>query len=325
MANRRLVFRRWVGVGLVLATLSVAYVSLRGGSLQRPVSDPAGMKWISSGRFLMGTDSTESWPEERPSRLVSVEGFWIDETEVTVAQFRRFVEATHYVTTAELPPSLPSSDGSRVIPPGSLVFTPTAQPVPLDDFSAWWTWTPGASWNHPEGPGSGIEGRDEHPVVQVSWDDAKAYAKWAGKRLPTEAEWEMAARGGLSSKPFVWGDEAPGANGRWQANLWQGPFPSRNIKADGFDRTAPVKSFSANDFGLYDMAGNVWEWCEDLFDPGRNPSERVQRGGSFLCNGDYCSRYRPESRVGCSPDTGASHVGFRCVMNGQATDQHPSR
>ncbi len=325
MTNRRPVYARAVGMVLVLAALGITYRPLRDASPQKPTSNPPGMKWIPGGRFVMGTDSVDAWPEERPARRVVVEGFWIDETEVTVAEFRRFVETTHYVTTAELPPTLPSSDRSRSIPPGSLVFNPTARPVPLDDFSAWWTWTPGASWNRPEGPGSGIEGREDHPVVQVSWDDAQAYAKWAGKRLPTEAEWEMAARGGLISKPFVWGDAEPGADGRWQANLWQGQFPYRNGEADGFDRTAPVKSFPPNNFGLYDMAGNVWEWCEDQFDPDRDPSERVQRGGSFLCNADYCSRYRPESRSGCSPDTGSSHVGFRCVMSPPPSDRRSSR
>ena len=325
MTNRRLIIRRSVGLVPILVALGVGYFSLRGASSRKPSPDPPGMKWIPGGQFLMGTDSTDAWPEERPAHPVKVEGFWIDEAEVTVEQFRRFIEETHYVTTAELPPNLPSSDRPRTIPPGSLVFTPTARPVPLDDFSAWWAWTPGASWKHPEGPGSDIEGREDHPVVQVSWDDANAYANWAGKRLPTEAEWEMAARGGLRSKPFVWGEAEPGADGRWQANLWQGQFPYRNAKADGFERTSPVKSFPANGFGLFDMAGNVWEWCEDRFDPGRDASERVQRGGSFLCNGDYCSRYRPESRIGCSPDTGASHIGFRCARSASLAEAPPKR
>jgi formylglycine-generating enzyme required for sulfatase activity len=273
----------------------------------------------------------------------------MDESEVTNAQFRIFVEATGHVTTAEkkpdweemrkhLPPGTQKPPESKLVP-GSMVFTPPKGKVNLKDFSSWWQWTPGASWKRPEGPGSTIEGRDDHPVVHVSWDDAVAYAKWAGKRLPTEAEWEFAARGGLKDKPYVWGDERPGPT---HANLWQGKFPHDNTRADGWERTAPVKSYSPNAFGLYDMAGNVWEWCSDLyhrdlyeqrqgkgvvlnpqgptrsFDP-RHPfgPSRVQRGGSFLCNDSYCSRYRPSARHGCSPDSGMSHVGFRCARSAE--------
>jgi formylglycine-generating enzyme required for sulfatase activity len=216
--------------------------------------------------------------------------------------------------------------------------------VPLDDPSKWWKWTPGADWKHPEGPNSNIVGKDDHPVVHVSWDDAVAYAQWAGKRLPTEAEWEFAARGGLLDKPYVWGDE-PYSQSNPQANIWQGDFPYRNTAVDGFERTAPVKSYPPNGYGLYDMAGNVWEWCADryradyyraisggdivdnpqgpsvAFDP-RNPraDSRSQRGGSFLCSDEYCSRYRPSARHGCSPDTGMSHVGFRCVKSKSSQD-----
>jgi sulfatase modifying factor 1 len=208
----------------------------------------------------------------------------------------------------------------------------------------------GANWRHPEGPGSSIDGKEDHPVVHVSWDDAVAYAKWAGKRLPTEAEWEFAARGGLDGKPYAWGDEPPGRGGKWRANIWQGNFPYQNRAEDGYERTAPVKSYQPNGYGLYDMAGNVWEWCSDFycpdlyrlragqgvvvnptgpassFDP-RNPfgSSRVQRGGSFLCCDSYCSRYRPSARHGCPPDTGMSHVGFRCVMTPDRQQEHSTK
>jgi sulfatase modifying factor 1 len=309
---------------------------------------PPGMVWIAGGEFMMGTDAPSGWPDEKPAHRVRVDGFAIDATEVTNAEFRAFVEATSYVTTAEKPPSLedvmsqvpPGTPPPRPedLVPGALVFTPPSGRVDLQDFSQWWRWAPGASWRHPEGPGSTIEGRDDHPVVQVSWDDAVAFARWAGKRLPTEAEWEFAARGGLEGKPFVWGDEPP-TRSPGLANIWQGEFPHQNSAMDGFARTAPVRSFPPNGSGLYDMAGNVWEWCADWYERelyGRragggvvvNPTgperskdparpftpQRVQRGGSFLCNDSYCSRYRPSARHGCSPDTGMSHVGFRCAM-----------
>jgi formylglycine-generating enzyme required for sulfatase activity len=314
-----------------------------------PGEAPPGMVWIPGGAFTMGTDSDVGWPEEKPAHRVRVDGFWMDAAEVTNAQFQQFVEATGYVTTAEkppavaeilqqLPPGTPPPAKEKLVP-GSLVFSPTAKPVSLQDYSQWWKWTPGACWRHPEGPESNINDRTNHPVVQVSWDDAVAYARWAGKRLPTEAEWEFAARGGLEGKPYVWGDDPPGADGKWQANIWQGEFPFKNTKEDGFERTAPVKSYAPNGYGLYDMAGNVWEWCSDFYradlyrtragkkeivnptgptdsyDP-RNPygTSRVQKGGSFLCSDSYCTRYRPSARHGCTPDTGMSHVGFRCVM-----------
>jgi formylglycine-generating enzyme required for sulfatase activity len=313
-------------------------------------SAPPGMVWVPGGEFTMGTDSDLGWPDEKPAHRVKVDGFWMDSTEVSNAQFRQFVEATGYVTTAEkpvdaeailrqLPPGTPAPPKENLAP-GSLVFTPTTGAVKLNDFSQWWKWTPGACWKHPEGPGNSTEGKDDHPVVHVSWDDAVAYARWAGKRLPTEAEWEYAARGGLDKKPYVWGDEKPGAGGKWQCNIWQGEFPFKNAALDGFERTAPVKSYPPNGYGLHDMAGNVWEWCADWYDRGlyrrragqglvvnpagpeksSNPArpftpERVQRGGSFLCNDAYCTRYRPSARHGCSPDTGMSHVGFRCVQS----------
>ena len=300
----------------------------------------------------MGTDDVSSFPNERPAHRVHVEGFWIDQHDVTNTEFANFVEATGYVTTAErksdweelkkeLPPGTPKPDDGMLVA-GSLVFRPTARLVPLDDLSAWWRWVPGACWRHPEGPGSSIEGRENHPVVQVSWNDAIAYAKWASKRLPTEAEWEFAARGGLEGKRYVWGDEfRPG--GKNMANTWQGIFPVRDTGADGFVGTSPVGSFPANAYGLYDMAGNVWQWCSDWYrvdayieaasqnvcrDPA-GPAEsydpadpyapkRVVKGGSFLCNPDYCESYRPSARRGTPPDTGSSHTGFRCVISGDS-------
>ena len=256
-----------------------------------------------------------------------LDGFWIDVTEVTNAQFLRFVEATGYVTQAErpvdweqlrkeLPPDTPKPPEERLAP-GSLVFTPPEHPIPLSDYSAWWQWVPGGNWRHPEGPSSSIEGKETHPVVQVSWEDAVAYARWAGKRLPTEAEWEFAARGGLIGKKYAWGDVfQPGATPL--ANTWQGRFPDMNTGEDGFPRTAPARSFPPNGYGLYDMIGNVWEWCGDWYRPDAyerdngpdvvvNPTgpvasfnpdrpyqqERVTRGGSFLCSANYCSNYRP--------------------------------
>jgi formylglycine-generating enzyme required for sulfatase activity len=309
-----------------------------------------GMIRIPEGTFVMGTDDISSFPNERPTHQVHVAEFRIDDHDVTNAEFAKFVEVTGYVTTAErkpdweelkkeLPPGTPKPDDSKLVA-GSLVFTPTARPVPLNDLSAWWCWVPGASWRHPEGPGSSIEGRENHPVVQVSWYDAVAYAKWAGKRLPTEAEWEFAARGGLEGKRYAWGNVfRPG--GKYMANTWQGLFPVSNSTEDGFTGTSPVKAFPPNGYGLYDMAGNVWQWCSDWYrvdafaelasknvcrDPA-GPSEswdpadpytpkRVVKGGSFLCNPSYCESYRPSARRGTPPDTGSSHTGFRCVVSG---------
>jgi sulfatase modifying factor 1 len=313
---------------------------------------PPGTVWIPGGTFLMGTNDKESFPNERPAHFVEVQGFWMDEHDVTNAEFSKFVEATGYVTTAEhkivwedlkkeLPPGTSKPD-ETALAPGALVFTPTSGPVPLNDLSVWWRWVHGANWRHPEGPASSIQGRENHPVVQVSWHDAVAYAQWAGRRLPTEAEWEFAARGGLESKRYVWGDDfRPG--GRYMANTWQGVFPVRDSGEDGFVGTSPVCSFPANGYGLYDMAGNVWQWCSDWYrvdthieaasknvcrDPG-GPAEsydpadpyapkRVVKGGSFLCNPSYCESYRPSSRRGTPPDTGSSHTGFRCVISGES-------
>ncbi|MBY0522924.1 MAG: formylglycine-generating enzyme family protein [Gemmataceae bacterium] len=338
---------------LVLATFGLAAIAFAATfAVTKLISTrgngPPGMVWVPGGEFTMGTDSELGWPDEKPAHRVRVDGFWMDETEVTNQQFKAFVDATGYATTAEKAPVL--EDIMRQVPPGtepppkemlvpgSMVFLPTAGPVDTRNFAQWWHWTPGASWRCPEGPGSSINGKLDHPVVHVSWDDAVAYAQWAGKRLPSEAEWEFAARGGLDGKPYVWGDDKPGASGKWQCNIWQGEFPWNNTAADGHVHTAPVKSYPPNGFGLYDTAGNVWEWCADWYQrdlypqragkgvivnptvPERSvdPSRpfmplRVQRGGSFLCNDSYCSRYRPSARHGCSPDTGMAHVGFRCV------------
>jgi formylglycine-generating enzyme len=336
---------------LLLGLLAVGAFATTFGviKLRQRQAVPTGMVWIPGGEFTMGSERSDARADERPSHRVRVDGFWMDATEVTNADFRNFVEATGYITTAEKPPDVAeimsqmppgtAPPAKENLVPGSLVFTPTEHAVPLDDIRQWWKWTPGADWRHPEGPDSSIDGKDDHPVVQVSWDDARQYAAWAGKRLATEAEWEFAARGGMDAKAFVWGDE-PLSDIKPQANVWQGTFPCENLATDAFARTAPVKSFPANGYGLFDMAGNVWEWCNDWyavdayarragdqvvvnprgprqsFDPRRlEMQQRVQRGGSFLCHAAYCSSYRPSARMGCAPDTGMSHVGFRCVMD----------
>jgi formylglycine-generating enzyme required for sulfatase activity len=314
---------------------------------------PAGMKWIPAGKFIMGTDDPKSMPNERPAHAVQLDGFWIDETCVTNAQFAKFIEATHYVTTAEkpvnwdelkkqVPPGTPKPP-DEALKPGSLVFTPPDHAVDLTNMANWWTWTHGADWRHPQGPGSSIDGKDDLPVVQISFDDAAAYAKWAGKQLPTEAQWEYAARGGKPNTRYFWGDDFKPA-GKFMANTFTGEFPFHNTAADGFAGVAPVKSFPANGYGLYDMAGNVWQWTADLyradahvqsksqaneqgccvnptgplapFDPAalvHQTPERVIKGGSYLCNASYCESYRPPARRGTPPDTGSEHVGFRCV------------
>lgn len=314
-----------------------------------PARKTDGMVLIPAGQFTMGSDAQDAWPSEKPAHRVSVRSFWIDSTEVTNGQFAEFVRATGYVTTAErpvdweelkkqLPPNTPKPPEEN-LQPGSIVFTPPDHAVPWDSIDRWWTWTPGASWRHPQGPASSIEGKDTLPVVQVSWEDAAAYATWAGKRLPTEAEWEFAARGGLDGAHFVWGDEQYSET-HPQCNAWQGDFPWRNTAQDGFPRVAPVKSFKHNGYGLFDMAGNVWEWCQDWYRPDAyqhaagsttapvsnpcctSPSdstapERVMRGGSFLCHPSYCASYRPSARRGQTPDSATEHHGFRCAMDAQ--------
>ena len=301
---------------------------------------PPGMLWIPGGEFSMGSAGPEAMPEEQPVHRVRITGFWMDAAEVTNAEFRRFVEATSYVTTAERPPDFDEE-------PGSLVFSPS--PERASGAMEWWAWSPGTDWRHPEGPASDLSGRDDHPVVHVSWYDALAYAEWAGKRLATEAEWEYAARGGVEGNTYVWGEEM-NPDGQTMANVWQGEFPLENTLADGYASTSPVRSFAANGYGLYDMSGNVWEWCQNWYgtddyrrqsaqvpcvDPtgaetGRDASEpdvpkRVTRGGSFLCSDVYCTGYRPSARMKSTPDTSLVNTGFRCVMTPEMWAGHKGR
>jgi formylglycine-generating enzyme len=277
--------------------------------------------WVPAATFRMGSDA--HYPEEAPAREVEVGGFWIDRTQVTNRRFAAFADETGYITVAERPldpAAFPGAPPENLVP-GSLVFTRTRGPVDLRHISQWWAWTPGASWRSPEGPGSSLTGREEHPVVHVAYEDAVAYAGWAGAALPTEAEWERAARGGLEGAAYVWGDE-PEPDGARLANYWHGDFPWR--AEPGYGTTAPVGSFAPNAFGLYDMAGNVWEWTADWFGgseaASRDPSQpqfavprKVLKGGSFLCADSYCLRYRPAARRPQMIDTGMSHVGFRCM------------
>lgn len=309
---------------------------------------PQGMAWIPGGEFSMGCADPRGRPaggpdpmrDARPIHRVYVDGFWMDRTEVTNSQFRAFVEATGYVTVAERPPKAEDFPGAppENLVPGGLVFTPPDTAVPLANHYAWWAYVPGADWRHPSGPDSSIEGHDDDPVVQVAHDDAAAFAAWAGKRLPTEAEWEFAARGGLAGSRFPWGDDfQPG--GRFMANTWQGQFPAENTAADGFTGIAPVARFPPNAYGLHDMSGNLWEWCADWYRPdtyamsvsqpksARNPTgpadsydpqepgqnKRILRGGSYLCSELYCARYITGTRGKAEPSSGSNHIGFRCV------------
>ena len=309
-----------------------------------------GMVWIPGGEFSMGAAEPmgadanvvgmQATTDSRPIHRVYVDGFWMDATEVTNAQFAEFVTATGYVTIAEQTPRAEDFPGA---PPenlvaGSIVFAPPDHPVPLNDHFQWWSYVKGASWRHPQGPGSSIDGKERYPVVHVAYEDAQAYAKWAGKRLPTEAEWEFAARGGLSGKLYPWGDTFT-SDGVWSANTHQGHFPDRDAGEDHFVGIAPVAQFPANGYGLFDVAGNVWEWTSDWYRPDyyaelatsgrviRNPQgpgssfdpsepgtkKRVHRGGSFLCTDQYCSRYMVGTRGKGDVDTGTNHLGFRCV------------
>ncbi|KRR00781.1 formylglycine-generating enzyme family protein [Bradyrhizobium valentinum] len=319
---------------------------------ERPPDDSrtADMIFVPGGTFRMGSD--HHYPEEAPSHRVSVDGFWIDRTPVTNRQFKAFVRATGHVTTAQIPPDPKDYPGAlpHMIYAGSLVFSPPRQVTGLKDWSQWWTFMKGADWRHPYGPKSNINVLDNHPVVHVSYSDALAYAKWAGKDLPTEAEWEFAARGGLEHQEFAWGDAlTPG--GQHMANTWQGNFPVENTNDDGYERTSPVTAFLPNGYGIHDMIGNVWEWTSDWWsskhegdapkaccvpqDPrgGREADSydpcqpqvkiprKVLKGGSHLCAPNYCRRYRPAARHAEPVDTSTSHVGFRCVMREGKTNE----
>jgi sulfatase modifying factor 1 len=293
----------------------------------------AEMAWVPGGSFLMGSE--DFYPEERPVHRVAVDGFWMDTEAVTVAAFRRFVKASGYRTLAERPPDrdqYPDADPSLLVP-GSLVFRRTPGPVDLDDYRSWWAYVPGACWSAPEGPGSDVYRRGRHPVVHVALEDAQAYAAWAGKALATEAEWELAARGGLDGAVYAWGDD-PFPGGRPMANTWQGEFPWQNLRLDGWAGTSRVGAFAPNGYGLWDMCGNVWEWTADVFaachaEPARSPCcapsaagehdaggipRRVIKGGSHLCAPNYCLRYRPAARQAETVDTSTAHIGFRCVV-----------
>jgi formylglycine-generating enzyme required for sulfatase activity len=308
-----------------------------------------GMVWIEGGTFEMGGNNDQARKDEFPKHKVKVDGFYMDVTEVTNEQFAAFVKATNYITTAEknvdweqmkkeLPAGTPKPDTS-LLKASSLTFAPTSSPVNLEDYSQWWQWKQGANWKHPQGPESNIIGKEKYPVVHISWYDANAYCKWAGKRLPTEAEWEFAARGGLVNNVYSWGNDNVDSSVA-KCNFWQGTFPYKNDTTDGFYGIAPAKKFKPNGLGLYDMAGNVWEWCADFYNDtyyttcnklkltvnpkgptkSYDPDEplatkRVMRGGSFLCSDTYCSGYRCAARMKSSQDSGMEHLGFRCVAN----------
>jgi formylglycine-generating enzyme len=334
--------------GASVKTESFAPTVVNHGS--SPGTAPEGMAWIPGGEFSMGANDPPDMDDvgmkatldARPIHRVYVDSFYIDKTDVTNAEFAKFVKATGYVTVAERKPKAEDFPGAppENLVPGSVVFAPPDHPVPLNNYYQWWTYIPGADWRHPVGPESNIKGKDNYPVVQIAYEDAQAYAKWAGKRLPTEAEWEFAARGGLAGKPFVWGDQFR-PNGKWMANTHQGHFPDKDSGADGYVGIAPVAKYPANPYGLYDMAGNVWQWTTDWYRPdyyrqlaaagsvasnpqgpdsANDPAEpgqpkKVQRGGSFLCTDQYCSRYIVGTRGKGEVSTGTNHLGFRCVKD----------
>jgi sulfatase modifying factor 1 len=352
----------FAGAALLLAAPSLAYASTTPADFEQTKSSkkgsdargraPDGMAWIPGGEFSMGSNDPtlgticgghEHMPDARPVHRVYVDGFWMDKTEVTNEQFEKFAKATGYRTVAEIAPSkeeFPTAPPENLIA-GSTVFTPTAKPVPLHNMFQWWRYQKGANWRHPEGPQSDLQGRAKFPVVHIAFSDAEAYAKWAGKRLPTEAEWEFAARGGLTGRSYPWGDELTPHN-KWMANTYQGKFPVKDEGSDGFAGVAPVGQFPPNGYGLYDMSGNVWEWCSDWYRADyyaqlkaegklvtRNPQgpatswdpaeprekKRVHRGGSFLCTDQYCTRYMVGTRGKGEVSTGGNHLGFRCVLS----------
>jgi len=361
--------RLWGSVAAVfLCAVALGFFLLKPSTQSLPsikigdgITGPQGMAWIPGGQFLMGSNHKLAQRNEMPAHAVTVRGFWMDITHVTNDQFAAFVSQTGYITTAEqkpdwetirtqLPPGVPKPP-DHVLVPGAMVFTGSARPVRLNDAEEWWTYVPGASWRHPEGPKSSIEGKGNHPVVQISFEDAKAYAQWTGKRLPTEAEWEFAARGGLNQATYAWGDQLL-PNGQAQANYWDTkvqPFPVANGAQSGRIKigTTPVRTFPENGYGLFDMTGNAWQWVSDWYradffarqvqlnnkntisnpsgpsdsyDPADrfapvNAPKRVIRGGSFLCNEDYCMSYRPSARRGQDPYSSMSHVGFRLVKD----------
>lgn len=339
---------------LFLPLLMIILSSYLGFQLLSTTQNPPGMVWIPGREFMMGSNSYLAKSNEKPAHKVYVKGFWMDQTDVTNTQFAKFVKATGYVTTAErkpdwetlkvqLAPNTPKPSEDKLVP-GAMVFVGTREPVPLDDNARWWRFVPGANWRHPEGPGSSIVGKENHPVVQISYEDALAYAKWVQKRLPTEAEWEFAARGGLEQANYSWGDEFK-PQGKTMANTFAGqPFPVVDPLYKNKIGTSPVASYPPNGYGLYDMAGNVWQWVADWYradafqlasnqkllknpqgpftsdDPDDryapiNAPKRVIRGGSFLCDENFCMSYRPSARRGVDPYNPMSHIGFRLVKN----------
>lgn len=329
---------------------TVAFKKTQVASNAAPGKSPDEMVWIPGGMFSIGCLDPRGIPhggdkpmtDARPIHSVTVDSFWIDATEVTNQQFSRFVEATKYVTVAEIPPRPEDFPGAPLenLVAGSIVFTPPDRSVSLSNHLQWWAYVPGANWRHPLGPESTINDKSDYPVVHIAFEDAVAYADWAGKRLPTEAEWEFASRGGLTGNIYPWGDEFR-PNGKWMANTWQGKFPAQNTAEDGFVGIAPVRQYSPNAYGLFDVSGNVWEWCADWYRPDTyqkqrndelpsvNPSgpdtsfdpqepgiaKRIQRGGSFLCTEQYCSRYILGTRGKGEVSSGCNHVGFRCVQD----------
>lgn len=358
-----IVFLMMLAAAIVIASYLLGFHPFQQKPREIMIGDnihgPKGMVWIPEGEFLMGSNTRLAKPNERPAHKVRVSGFWMDQTDVTNAQFALFVKETGYVTTAEkkpdwetlkvqLPPGTPKPPKEKLIP-GAMVFVGTVSTVPLDDSSRWWRFIPGANWRHPEGPNSTINGKEDHPVVQVSYEDALAYAKWAGKRLPTEAEWEYAARGGLAQANYVWGNEFK-PNGKRMATTFAGEhFPIVNPTQKTIIGTTKVASYPPNGFGLYDMAGNAWQWVADWYRADAflleaagpeplNPTgpkdsldpfdhyapadapRRVIRGGSFLCDENFCMSYRPSARRGSDPFNPMSHISFRLVMTQQMAD-----